>query len=512
MSTDAIKDGGRSLTASAAWVMAAKTLAFAFAFALPLLLVRRLDQTEFGLYKQVFLLVDVAVSILPLGFGMSAFYFLPREPERQGQIVFNILLFHFFVGLLVWLLFVARPELTATLLNSPQLTALAPLIGLAILFWISSYFLETVAVAHQELRLASVFIVGARLTKSVFFISAALFWPDVRTLIYAAIVQGALQTVVLVFYLRSRFGAFWRGFEWAMLRAQLAYALPLGLAAVVLLLFGYLDNFFVSHRFDPATYAVYAVGCFNIPLIGILSEAVGQVLIPRVSFLQKQDARREILEVTARMMRKLAFVFLPIYVLLLVVAREFIMLLFTEQYLAAWPIFAINLTLIPLGILASACDPVMRAYAEHRYFMLKLRVVLLFVFMGAVWFGVSRFGMVGAITAAVLVNLVERAATARKVGRILGVKWGDAPLLRDVGKLAAAAGAAGIVTAIVRSFLAGQRPFWLLVACGAIFSATYLALVLLLKIPTRGERASFQQNLARWQHRTPWRRAVNPLT
>ena len=494
------------------WVMSAKTLAFAFAFALPLLLVRRLDQTEFGLYKQVFLLVDVAVSILPLGFGMSAFYFLPREPTRQGQVVLNILLFHFLIGLCVWLALALRPDLMAALLNSPELTAIAPLVGLAILFWISSYFLETVAVAHQELKLATVFIVGARLTKSLFFIVAALFWPNVRALVYAAIIQGALQTVVLVLYLRSRFGAFWRDFEWAMMRAQLAYALPLGMAAVVFLSFGYLDNFFVSHRFDPATYAIYAIGCFSIPLVGILSDAVGQVLIPRVSYLQKQDARREIVELTARMMRKLAFVYLPLYALLLVVAREFITLLFTPQYLAAWPIFAINLTLIPLGILASACDPVMRAYAEHRYFLLKLRVVLLFVFVGAVWFGVLRFGMVGAITAAVLVNLIERVATARKVSRILGVGWRDAVLLKDVGKLAMAAAAAGGVTAIARLFVVESRPFWVLVVCGAVFSVTYLLLILLLKVPTSGERASLRQTFTRWQQRTPWRRVVDPLT
>lgn len=503
---------GPSLTARAAWVMAAKTLAFACAFALPLLLVRRLDQTEFGLYKQLFLLVDVAVSILPLGFGMSAFYFLPREPARQGQVILNILLFHLAVGLCVWLVFVLRPGLPAALLNSPELAALAPLAGLAILFWIISYTLETVALAHQEVRLATAFIVGSRLTKSLFLIAAALLRPDVRALVYAAIIQGALQTVALVLYLRSRFGAFWRGFEWGMLRAQLAYALPLGAAAVVFLLFGYLDNFFVSHRFDPATYAVYAVGCFNIPLVGILTEAVGQVMIPRVSYLQKQGSQREIAELAARMMRKLAFVFLPLYVLLLVVAREFIALLFTPRYLAAYPVFAINLTLIPLGILASACDPVMRAYAEHRFFLLRLRAALLLVFAGAVWCGVRYFGMVGAISAAVLVNLIERLATAQKVRRILGVGWSDLALFKDIGKLALAALGGGVATVLVRRFVAGAPPFWALVICGSIFSAAYLLLVFLFKVPSSSERAGLRHRLSQWQQRPPWRRAVNPLT
>src|SRR6266446_6025844 len=98
-----------SLTSRATWLIFAKSLAFAFGFVLPLLLVRRLSQTEFGLYKQAFLVVGTASSILPLGFSMSAFYFLPRERERRGAIVFNIMLYNFLMGSLALIVFLTRP-------------------------------------------------------------------------------------------------------------------------------------------------------------------------------------------------------------------------------------------------------------------------------------------------------------------------------------------------------------------------------------------------------------------
>ncbi|HJR05849.1 MAG TPA: lipopolysaccharide biosynthesis protein [Pyrinomonadaceae bacterium] len=503
----------QSLTARAAWVMLAKTLAFLFAFALPLLLVRRLDQTTFGLYKQVFLLVDTSVSMLALGFGMSAFYFLPREPERRHQVVFNILIFLTTIGGLTFLTLTLRPDLVVRLLNAPPLAELAPLVGLVIMLWMISYFLETVVVANQELKLASALIVGSRLTKSLFLITAAISFPSVRALVYAAILQGALQVLVLLVYLRSRFGRFWRGFEWAMMRRQIAYVLPLGISAEVFLAYSYLDNYFVSHRFDSATYAIYAIGCFNIPLVGILSDAIGQVMIPRLSYLQKENRRREIVELVARMMRKLAFVFLPLYAFLLVVARDFITLLFTKQYLAAWPIFAINLTLIPLAILASANDPVMRAYAEHRFFLLRVRVALLVVFVCAVWFGVGRFGLVGAITAAIAVNFLERIITAHKAARILGVRAADAALFKDVGKLAAAAMVAGLAAWLLRAFLVDARPFFVVAACGAVFSIVYLAAVVLFDVPTAEERARVRQKLSRTttEGGAPEERAASPL-
>ena len=498
MPVETTKEGAQpSLTRRAAWVMLAKTLAFGFAFALPLLLVRRLDQTTFGLYKQAFLLVDTSVSMLALGFGMSAFYFLPREPERRHQVVFNILLFLTTIGGLAFLALTLRPQLVVRLLNAPPLAELAPLIGLVIMLWMISYFLETVVVANQELKLASALIIGSRLTKSLFLITAAISFPSVRALIYAAMLQGALQVCVLLVYLRSRFGRFWRGFEWAMMRRQMAYMLPLGISAELFLAYSYLDNYFVSHRFDSATYAIYAIGCFNIPLVGILSDAIGQVMIPRLSYLQKENRRREIIELVARMMRKLAFIFLPLYVFLLLVAREFITLLFTRQYLASWPIFAINLTLIPLVLLASASDPVMRAYAEHRFFLLRVRVALLVLFVAAVWFGVGRYGLVGAITAAIGVNFLERFITAHKAARILGVRAADATLFKDVGKLAVAAVVAGLVAALLRSFIVDARPLFVLAACGTVFTFVYLAAVVLFDVPTTEERASLRQRFAR---------------
>ena len=60
-----------SLTVRAFWLMFAKALAFVLGFALPLLLVRRLNQFEFGLYKQVFLVVSTSITVLPLGFSLT---------------------------------------------------------------------------------------------------------------------------------------------------------------------------------------------------------------------------------------------------------------------------------------------------------------------------------------------------------------------------------------------------------------------------------------------------------
>lgn len=485
-----------SMSTQAFWIMLAKTLAFGFSLALPLLLVRRLSQNDFGVYKQIFLLVGTAFSLLPLGVGMSAYYFLPREPERQPQVVFNIILFHLLVSALFLAALVLRPSLLAALFNSDKVEVYAPLVGLVVMTWVVSSLLEIFTIARQELRLSTALVILSQLTKAALMLGAVFLFGTVRALLYAALLQGVLQSAALFFYLRSRFGLFWRGFDSALWRAQLAYALPFGIASMLYRSQMELDNYYVSHQFDPAVYAIYAVGCFELPLLGLLADSVSWVTIPRVSLLQKEGARREIVELLARVTRKLALVLFPVYFLLLAVGREFVTFLFTERYAESWPIFAFNLTLVPLLLITSVYDPVMRAYAEHRYFLLKLRCVLLVLMLTGLYFLTARFGLLGAIAVNISVNVIDRAVVALKVKSILGLGRRELPLFNDIWRIVAAAAVAGGVTFwTARSALAGARPFTVLVAGGVVFAAVYVAGVLALKVLKQEERDAVRRRL-----------------
>jgi O-antigen/teichoic acid export membrane protein len=511
MTVETQREGG-SLAARAFGLMMARTLAFAFSFALPLLLVRRLSQEDLGLYRQVFLIVASAISVLPLGFHMSAFYFLPREHGgRRGQVALNITLFFALVAALAALALYLRPELLDAVFHSAKLVQLAPLISLVLFLWVATSHLEYLALANEEVRMATGLIVALQLTRALLMLSAALAFGTVEALLWAALAQGVLQAMALGVYLQVRFRAFASGFEFALLRRQLSYAVPLGLAGLLYSMQLDVHNYFVSHSFGVAAFAVYSTGCFDLPLIHILSDSIGAVMIPRVNLLQKENEPREIVVLTARMMRKLALVYFALYAFLLVVAREFILVLFTQRYIASLPIFAVNLTMILIYFMSSIYDPIMRAYAEHRFFLLRLRAVLLAAMLGALWFGTARLGLVGVITLVVCVNLVERVVALAKAARIVGVRTQDIGLFKDVGKLAGAAAAAGAATWIMHALLAGLHPFVILVTCGWFFVCIYATGIWLLKIVTPDERAAVARKLAGLPRVGRWRRATQPV-
>ncbi|MGE3468408.1 MAG: oligosaccharide flippase family protein, partial [Pyrinomonadaceae bacterium] len=428
-----------------------KVTGFALSFFLPLIIVRYLAQDKVGLYRESFQVITNAVIILSMGFSMSAYYYLAREKERRGPAVLNILVFNFVMGGLACLLLALFPQIIGNIFRSQELTALAPKIGVVIWIWIFSSFLETVAIANQEARVATVFIIAAQFTKTLLMASAVFIFATVEAFLWAAILQGLLQTMILVFYLRSRFPRFWQGFSFAFFREQMAYAIPFGLTGILWMAQSDIHNYFVGYKFSSAEFAIYAYGCFEIPLIAMLSESVTSVLIPRMNELQQANDRDEMIRLTARAMQKLALVYFPVYVFLMITGKTFIITLFTQNYAASASVFAVNLTLLPFSILIT--DPIVRSFKELGRLFLLTRIMVLVALIGVLYYGLGHFGLTGMITAAVGAILAEKVIAETMVIRKLNLGLQHLPLLKNVGKTAIVAALAGLVTWVVYSNL-----------------------------------------------------------
>lgn len=464
------------LSVQAFWLMFAKTVSFGLTVIVPVVLVRLLSQTQYGIFKQAFVVVGSAVRLLGFGVALSAFYYLPRQPERHPQIVLNIVLYNLGMGGFALLIFALHPQLLGQLLGSPELVQYGPLVGLVIFLTLFSYFLELVCTALQDVKYSTLFIVSAQLLRVVITLAAALLMPSVMALLLAAAVQGAIQSAVLIGYLRRRFGRFWQSFDLSFFREQIAYALPVGLYGTLFLLQADLHNYFVSNAFGPSTFAIYTVGCFQVPLVGLLRESITSVLIPRVSLLHREGKPREILVLTATAMRKLTLAYAPAFAFLMVAGQDLIILLYTNAYAESTRIFRWNLCLLLLGI--PLTDPVVRAYAELRTYVVWVQAGLVTLLAATLYFGVRPLGLIGTLIVLVIFGLAERWAVSWRAAAILGFRREDLRLFSEMPKIAAAAGAAAAVAFAARQSLAPAHPLLLLAVSGSAFGLVYGGLLL----------------------------------
>ena len=501
------QEGQGGFAQRAVWLTAANSIAFGLSFIAPLLLVRTLSQTEFGEYKQVFQILMSMISALNLQVASTAYYFMPRAPDKKLQVVINVLAFYAGVGALVATLFIFYPECALLVFESGDLPAYMPLLGVTILLWLVSSNLEVVPLALGDVRASSVFIVISQLTKSALTVGAALAFHSVRAMIWAAAIQGILQILFMFVYIRRRFGSFRDAFDPALFKAQIGNALPFGLGSFAQVTQGDLHNFMVSRFFPPAGFAVYSAGLFQLPLLGLLTTSFSGALIPDVSRLAAAGERRAIIPIWLNAVRKLALVVVPICALMFVLRYEIITLLFTDAYIEAAPLFGIYVfsALLPMTLTGAP----MRAYEEFKFFRFKLHLALLPVTFGALYAGINAAGLIGAVSALVGLQTLEAAIVLAVVGRRLGFVAGDLRHLKPALRTALAAGAAALAAFAVKLALEQAHASVKIIICGAVFGTVYVFAAYAFGAVTDAEKMDFRAMLSRFMSR--WSRARQKL-
>jgi hypothetical protein len=229
----------------------------------------------------------------------------------------------------------------------------------------------------------------------------------------------------------------------------------------------------VAAAVPAAAFAVYSVGTFQLPVVDVLYTPISELL--QIGLAEQEGAGRPAsagLALFHEAVLQLAFVFVPTAALLVVVAPDLILFLFSARYAAATPIFRLSTASVLLAALP--LDAVMRARAQNR-FMLALSGVRLALTAGLVAAGLAAWGPIGALAGWLVAEAISRGVLLARVARLFGA--GAARVLpgRALGRLFAATGAGMAAAAGARELVPG--PLLLrLFAAGLAFAAVYLGL------------------------------------
>ena len=330
---------------------AGRAMALVVTFATPLVLVRVFDQAGFGTYKQLFLIGGTLSVIAQLGMAESLLYFLPSAPKDGGRYVLNALLVLGGSGLACLGLFLALGPLLPRWLGNASLSGLSRLLGGYVALTLPAAVLEIVLTARKRFGGAGAAYGLSDLVRALAVVAPAVLTGKLAWLLAGAAAFAAVRLGATLLYLRSEFGAELRP-DGALLRKQLAYALPFQLGGALWILVLNLHYYLVASFVDAATFAIYAVGCLQIPLIELLFTPAKNIMMVRMREAITAHRPGAPITIWRDTVGKLAVFFFPLVGLLLVTAHELIPFLFTERYAASTPIFMIWSTIILIEDLA----------------------------------------------------------------------------------------------------------------------------------------------------------------
>lgn len=459
----------KSLTEQSFFLIIGRCAAYVISIVLPIILVRIFTKEEYGLYAQIFLIFNTLFSIGQMGVSQSLYYFLPRCPEKKHALMTQTFIFVTLTGAFALIGLLIFGGYVATAMSNEKILQYITLLGLYSFFMIGSSFLETSMIAEGKADLASVTLMLSQIVNSGVLVVSVVITRSLFFLMCGAILFSLSRFVVQCLYLVRKYRISLQRIDFNFWKEQLLYAIPIGLGNVSWLLQTRLHQYFVSYFFNPQMFAVYSVGCFKLPILNIVTSSVGNVMIPAISRRQKDGDKIEILTIWNNAIRKMNLFLFPAFVFFFIMAHEFIVLLFTSDYVGSIPIFRISL----LAILISGINTgaVLQAYAETKY-MMKLAFIRLPVTAGILYYFVNMWGVLGAVAADVLLIICFRIIVLGKVHKTL-----DLPFLKIIewktnAKIFLVAVLAGFPLILLK-ILFPLPPLVLFAVAGLLYSITY---------------------------------------
>ena len=362
-------------------------------FCIPLVLARMLSTTEYGTYKQFVLVAQTLYMVLPFGVVQSLYYFLPRGEDRRAYLCQT----HLFIGLVAAtaaLVLWRFGDPLAVRLGNPGLGGLKIQLGLYAAGLLASLPFEVTFTARGRTGQAAItYVVSDFVRTAVMTIPVLLGYGMVGLATGLAAWASARWLAALLFTVRGEKGPAFSRQTWS---AQWKYALPFGTAMLVAVPQGYFHQYAVSASVSAAAFAVYSVGCFQLPLVDLLYLPTTEILMVRIGELDAENRTAEGAGVFREASSRLLMLFVPLALFLFASGNDFIPALFSDRYRSAVPIFRIAVWAIVLA--SFPVDGALRA-RKRTDFILQSYVAKAVVGVPLVLIGLKFMGIEGAIVA-----------------------------------------------------------------------------------------------------------------
>jgi O-antigen/teichoic acid export membrane protein len=451
-------------------LVAGRLLSAALTFALPLVLARMLTPDQFGTYKQFFLVASTLQLTGQLGLTQSLLYFMPRGGKERGayisQTFFSLAALGLLFGIVLWF---ATPVIGRWLGDGTLVSLRMPLVLFGG-FMLCAAALESAIVSEGRMARAALAYVLTDGVRAMALVLGAKYGGPVG-LFWGAAASSALRVAALFFVVANKTVPFaWP--HWGLFKKQLAYALPFAGYSYLYVGQSYFSQYAVSSSFDAATFALFAVASFHMPVVDIVFTPLSDVMIFQIGKAQHGNDAHGMWRAWNDAVQKLASILFPAAACAWLFGPTVLPMLFTHKYDASVPLFMLATLEIPLWILP--LDALLRAAGETR-FLFAFNVARIAMTAALVLSGIHFFGLPGAIAGGITSAALARAGMLLRGRRFLGVPFARLLDWAPLSRTAAAAAVACVPAYAVR--IAGLHGAVGVLAAGAVYGAVYLGLL-----------------------------------
>ncbi len=448
---------------------------------LPIILVRLITKADYGSYRQAMLFYVTFGTIFLFGVPQSIYYFIPQlSGDNQKRIVtqsFNILAS---LGLILTISFFLLSGLIARWLNNEMLSFYIKVFSPYFFFMLPAQAFIPLLISFNRHKDAAFASVGFMVVSLISVLLPLFLGYGLKGVFISMVCFACLQLVVVVLYTAKVLDGLPLKWSFNLFKKQLSYATPVGLSGVVGIISRTLDKYVISTAFTPDRFAIYAIGARELPLVNLLPYSVSNVLQPKLVERYHKGDLDSFMRLWHESIRKISFVMLPIFVFLFVLAQDFIVFLYTSEYVESVILFKIYLCILPLRV--TAYGPILLATGRPKFVFratfiglvlnLCLSIILLYL-----------IGFVGPAIATIIAQWFVIVLYLIKISRVVSVHFWKVFPFRDFLQIFGISAFCGCLVYPVT--LIKTSPIMILLIAAVSFGVMYIILLKSLKILTK---------------------------
>jgi O-antigen/teichoic acid export membrane protein len=447
--------------------------------AMPIVLVRILDQEQFGGYRLFWLIANTLTMLVPLGMSRSLLYFLPRSNlEERAAFVSQTIVYLALMTLPIAIVLAWGPSWIPGRITS--LTDPGWLLGAFSLVWMVSSLIQILPNADRNIRWQMWATISLSVVRIIVVLGAAVATRNLQSVFVAILVFAVIQALLLTYYVATRYGLHMRWPRAKGMRRQLGYAIPFGISGALARARGQVEQWIVAFLFLPGSLAIFAIGVGFNGILGLARSSIGGVLLPKMSHTHAAGDVERSLELNNRGNLAICFLIFPMVAFIWIFAAPLVEFLYTASYLDAVPVIRVYaLTMILMSVELAT---VLLIFEQGR-FVAKVSASVLIGAAILSYLGASWFGLPGVAAGGATGTLITRTLNFRRAAKMLGIPFSRLQDWSTLGKILVVAALSGAVSGYLVSMIEGpMSPLMTLLVAAPLFAVLFLLLVVIFRI------------------------------
>lgn len=384
------------------YIAGGRILSMLAGFIMPVVLVRVMPQGDYGLTSQFLTLYTSIYTIAAMGIHTNLFFFCSSVDKKNSDkyvsnTLFLLLLFGIITGLLL-----SVPIFKNLIFGDSELGNHSDLIILSISLATVMNVVSPLNTIRQDkwgALLYPGFVAFGRIGTILFTV---LMFSDIHQMFLGLFVFQCIITGTILVYTKMK--THFR-LDFSLMKEQLAYSLPFGLAVALQLISNYFDKLVCIHMLTPTEYAIYSIAFLSIPGITQIYDSLCQVNIVNMSNSYKSGRNEEILPQYGNFVIKTLSFSVPLILVVSLYAEEIMGFLYTSSYASAAPYFRLYSLTFLTSMLGAGT--ILRSMGKTKQSLYAF-IISCIIGLPLTYLLVKKYGTGGAICGAMINMILPR--------------------------------------------------------------------------------------------------------